>query len=109
MGATLGIDPKLLGTNGHLSGAIYSRMSEIIDALLYRLEEGDEFRSVATFTVGDNVIHNGQILTFDRLDNVDILQAIAPPLLVVLTDEDGDEISVSSTEFIQKFRFVPEQ
>lgn len=100
LGETLGIDLKTLGANGHLSGAIFGRITDLVEALLDRLEQGDEIRFIADFTDGTVTVTKGQTVTFERLDNMEPVR----PWQVVLSTEDEQEFRVEMWEFVKVCR-----
>lgn len=104
LGETLGIPLKSLANNGHLSGAIFGRITDLVGALLDRLEQGDEFRCVEEFTAGNVFVTKGQMVTFERLDDI-----AKPNRKLVMSIEEGIEFRLGMWDFIRKFRFGESQ
>ncbi len=97
---TLGVPVKRFAHDGHLAGAIFSRIADLVKNFVDRLEQGEEFRCCEEYTIGDITIKKGDIVTFERVDNYDQEK----PWAVIVSLEEGQELQLEIWKFIEKFR-----
>lgn len=100
MAKELGIDPKTMAMDGHLSGAIYGRVVDLLESLLSRVWGFEMVRATNDFSSGSVVMKKGDKAGFVRL-----LPTPALPLRQkVVLRWNGIEFAVEVSEFMKSFR-----